>query len=84
MLHAEDTEEPAEDADELSEIIEFGRREDFMSGNVPTNELRNLGAVMNQQLLQKSNKNIISSFTFAKLRETNRTIVNLIAARSNI
>lgn len=37
------TDDPPED-DELSEIIELGRRADFTSGNVPTNELRNLGA----------------------------------------
>ena len=45
-MHADDTDEPPDDADELSEIIEFGRRaDDFVSGKEPTNELRNLGAV---------------------------------------
>lgn len=40
------TDDPPDD-DELSEMIEFGRRADFISGNVPTNELRNLGAEIN-------------------------------------
>jgi hypothetical protein len=45
LLQAEDTEEPADEADELSEMIELGRRDDFTSGKVPTKELRNFGAV---------------------------------------
>lgn len=38
--------DPADEADELSDIIEFGRRaDDFVSGKEPTNEFRNFGAV---------------------------------------
>jgi hypothetical protein len=45
-MHEDDTEEPPDDVEELSEIIEFGRRADELrSGIVPTNELRNFGAV---------------------------------------
>lgn len=47
LLHTDDTDDPPEDAEELNEIMEFGRRDDFMSGRVPANELRNLGAIMN-------------------------------------
>jgi hypothetical protein len=45
LLQAEDTEEPPDEAEELSEMIELGRRDDFTSGKVPTKELRNFGAV---------------------------------------
>lgn len=45
-MHADDTEEPPDDADELNEMIEFGRRADSLeSGKLPANELRNFGAV---------------------------------------
>lgn len=45
-MHEDDTEEPPDDVEELSEIIEFGRRaDDLRSDMVPTNELRNFGAV---------------------------------------
>jgi hypothetical protein len=43
LLH-DDTDDPPDDADELNDIIEFGRRADFTSGSVPANELRNFGA----------------------------------------
>lgn len=43
-MQAEDTDEPPDDADELRDIMELGRRDDFMSGKVPTKELRNFGA----------------------------------------
>lgn len=43
-MHADDTEEPPEEADELRDIMELGRRDDFMSGSVPTKELRKRGA----------------------------------------
>lgn len=50
-MHADDTDDPPDDADELSEIIEFGRRaDDFVSGREPTNELRNLGAVIEMEI----------------------------------
>lgn len=49
-MHADDTDDPPDDADELSEIIEFGRRaDDFVSGREPTNELRNFGAVIEME-----------------------------------
>jgi hypothetical protein len=63
-MQADDTEEPPDEADELSEIIEFGRRaEDFSSGNVPTNELRNRGAV---DIFEKINQ-LYSKFEIAYL-----------------
>ena len=43
-MHADDTEEPPDEADELRDIMELGRRDDFMSGSVPTKELRKRGA----------------------------------------
>jgi hypothetical protein len=49
-MHADDTEEPPDDAEELNEIIEFGRRADGVaSGKLPTNELRNLGAFVRER-----------------------------------
>lgn len=64
-MHDEDTEEPPDDVEELNEIIEFGRRaDDFRSGMVPTNELRNFGAVRRRQKEKK----------FVTLHETFRQI----------
>lgn len=54
-MQADETDDPADDADELNEIMEFGRRaEDFISGSAPTKELRNFGAIFNNQ----KNKNV--------------------------
>lgn len=38
------TDEPPDDDDELNDMMEFGRREDFMSGKVLQKEFRNFGA----------------------------------------
>jgi hypothetical protein len=42
--------EPADDDDELNEIIELGRLDDFISGSVPINEFRNLGAEIDKSV----------------------------------
>jgi hypothetical protein len=49
-MHADDTDEPPDEADELRDIMELGRRDDFMSGSVPTKELRNFGAESEKKL----------------------------------
>ena len=54
-MHEEDTDEPPEEAEELNEIIEFGRRADvFGSCTAPTNELRNFGAKWMREMMEKN------------------------------
>jgi hypothetical protein len=50
-MQADETDEPPDDADELSEMIELGRRDDFISGSVPTKELRKRGAVCDRNFV---------------------------------
>lgn len=51
LLQTDETDDPPDDAEELNEMMEFGRRDDFMSGKVPANELRNFGAGLNWKLV---------------------------------
>lgn len=43
------TEEPPEEDDELKDMMEFGRRDVFMSGKVLQKEFRNFGANLNKK-----------------------------------
>lgn len=50
LLHTDDTAELPDDVDELSEIMELGRRlDDLPSGNIPIRELRNFVAVLKKR-----------------------------------